>query len=263
MIDPASRSTLTPDELDAYRRLDSTTLFFARAEIEGFISEDFTGPELRVCYPDLGPAVGYAVTSEWTTMDPEAPEVDLVDYYEWFANQPGPKLAVMMDVDRRAGRGSGLGEMQARTLRRLGCTGIVAGVGLHDVDAVRALSVPVWTTGIAPAHGPYHIVRHGAPVTVAQMTWHTGDLVFADASGAIRIPRELGRDVLNRAVELVAKDKSYFAVIDAPDFSFANLRAWLAGHRSIYPPVDAANRERWWARNGSHLAPRDEGRHGS
>jgi hypothetical protein len=79
---------LTVEELDAYRHFDTTTLFFARAEIEGFISEDFTSPDVHACFPELGPIVGYAVTSEWTTMDASSPDLDYVDYYEWLAGQP-------------------------------------------------------------------------------------------------------------------------------------------------------------------------------
>jgi hypothetical protein len=121
---------LAPDELAAYRALDSVTVFFARAEVEGFISEDFTGPEIRCAYPDLGPRVGYAVTSEWTTMDAQSPDLNFVDYYEWITTQPTP-FAVMMDADPRADRSASFGSQQARTLRRLNVQGVLAGVGLH------------------------------------------------------------------------------------------------------------------------------------
>jgi regulator of RNase E activity RraA len=159
----------------------------------------------------------------------------------------------MKDADVRAGRGSGFGEMQARTVRRLNCIGVLAGVGLHDVEAVRALKLPVWTTSISPAHGPYHVVRFGSPVVIGNVTWRTGDVILADASGAIRIPSEIAREVLHRAQELVRKDEGYFAVVDDPDFTLAKLRTWMAGHQTIYPPVDPAAAPEWWAKNRSRL----------
>jgi regulator of RNase E activity RraA len=250
---------LTADELEAVRRLDCSTLFFARAGVEGFISEDFTGPEIRCMYPEMGNVVGYAVTSEWTTMDPESPDLDFLDYYEWLESQPGPKVAVMMDVDARAGRAAALGSMQARTLKRLGIAGIVSSVAVQKPEPVRAAGMPVWSTGVAAAHGPYHIVRYGAPVDVGRVTWMTGDLVFADAAGAIRIPIEMVRDVLAKVEKDGTEGSSYFDVIDAPDFTVAKLRQWAATHESIYPPVDPAAAERWWQANGSRLAPRGSG----
>src|SRR5436190_23806564 len=103
-----TKAPLTADELEEMRSLDCSTLFFARAAVEGFISEDFTGPEIRCMYPEMGPVVGYAVTSEWTTMDPESPDLSFLDYYEWLESHPAPKVAVMMDVDERAGRAAAL-----------------------------------------------------------------------------------------------------------------------------------------------------------
>jgi 4-hydroxy-4-methyl-2-oxoglutarate aldolase len=250
---------LTAEELGEIRALDCSTLFFARAAVEGFISEDFTGPEIRCMYPEMGSIVGYAVTSEWTTMDPESPDLDFLDYYEWVEAQPGPKVAVMMDVDPRAGRAAALGSMQARTLRRLGVGAIVSSVAVQKPEPVRAAGMPVWSTGVAAAHGPYHVVRYGAPVQVGRVGWHTGDLVFADAAGAIRIPVDLAREVLAKVKADGAEGSTYFDVVDAPGFTVAKLREWAATHESIYPPVDPAAAERWWAVNGGNLAPRGSG----
>jgi 4-hydroxy-4-methyl-2-oxoglutarate aldolase len=251
---------LSADELAAYRKLDVAGVFFARAEIEGFISEDYTGPEIRSFFPELGPAVGYAVTSEWTTLDMDSPELDFLDYYEWITKQPGPQFAVMLDADSRAGRTASFGTMQARTLRRLGVVGVLSSVGIQKLDAMKTVGMPIWSTGAAPAHGSYHLIRYGASIEVGRVTWRTGDLVFADVNGAVRIPAEMARDVLHKAQESAADTgQSYYDVIDAPDFTIAKLREWMSHHVSIYPPVDPAAAERWWKTNGKRLAPRSEG----
>jgi regulator of RNase E activity RraA len=250
---------LTAEELEAIRQLDCSTLFFARAAIEGFISEDFTGPEIRCMYPEMGSIAGYAVTSEWTTMDPESPDLDFLDYYEWVESRPGPKIAVMMDADPRAGRAAALGSMQARTLKRLGVAGILSSVAVQKPEPVRAAGMPVWSTGVAAAHGPYHVIRYGALVEVGRVGWQTGDIVFADAAGAIRLPADVAREVLAKVRADGAEGSSYFDVIDAPDFSVARLRVWASTHESAYPPVDPAAAERWWVANGGRLAPRGSG----
>ena len=254
-----SAGPLTAEELETIRRLDCSTLFFARAAVEGVISEDFTGPEIRCMYPEMGSVVGYAVTSEWTTMDAESPDLDFLDYYEWVEARPGPKVAVMMDADPRAGRAAALGSMQARTLKRLGVGAIVSSVAVQKPEPVRAAGMPVWSTGVAAAHGPYHVVRYGAPVEVGRVAWHTGDLVFADAAGAIRIPVDMVRDVLAKVQKDGPEGSSYFDVIDAPGFTVAKLREWVATHESAYPPVAPAAAQRWWTNNAARLAPRGSG----
>jgi regulator of RNase E activity RraA len=250
---------LTSDELQAMRGFDSVTLFFARATVEGYISEDYTGPEISCAYPDLGPSVGYVVTSEWTSMDPESPDLNFLDYYEWITHQPPPPFVVSKDVDVRAGRTASFGSQQARTLKALGVAGVLSGVGLHKVSQVKAAGMPTWHTGIAPAHGSFHIVRWGAPVEVGRVTWQTGDLAFGDENGVIRIPAAIARDVLHQAQESRAHEQTYYDVIDAPDFTVAKLRQWLETHISIYPPVDEAMAAKWWAANESRVAPRGSG----
>jgi len=250
---------LTADEFAELRSLDCASLFFARAAVEGHIGEDFTGPEIRCMYPELGPVVGYAATSEWTTMDADSPDLSFLDYYEWLEGLPGPKVAVMMDVDRRAGRAAALGSMQTRTLKRLGVDGVLSSVAVQKPDAVRQSGMPVWSTGIAAAHGPYHTIRWGAPVEVGRVTWQTGDIVFADSAGAIRLPAATIRETLAHVRREGTEGSSYFDVIDAPDFTVAKLREWNAHHVSAYPPVDPAAAERWWIENGHRLAPRGSG----
>jgi len=166
-----------------------------------------------------------------------------------------------MDADARTGRTSSFGAQQGRTLKRLGVTGVVTSIGLHKVSAVKAAGMPVWTTGVAPAHASYHLIRYGAPVAVGRVQWQTGDLVFADENGAIRIPSAIARAVLHRIEDKgePSHGPTYYDVIDAPDFTIAMLRAWMATHPTIYPPVDPSAKDRWWAANGHRLAPRGSG----
>jgi 4-hydroxy-4-methyl-2-oxoglutarate aldolase len=255
----SAEAPLTDDELARYRTFDSSTLFFARAQVEGFISEDYTDPGIHCMFPDLGPVVGYAVTSEWTTLDATSPDADFLDYYDWVAAQPHPSFAVMFDADARAGRTASFGAQQARTLKRLGVAGVLSTVALQKTSLVHAAGMPVWTTGMAPAHGSYHLVRWGAPVTIGQVTWHSGDVVFADENGAIRIPAAIARATLEQASSYSGHEQSYYDLIDAPDFTVAKLREWMKTHESLYPPVDEAMAQRWWAANGSRLAPRGSG----
>ena len=77
--------------------------------------------------PDCGSAIGYAVTSEVTTNDPDSPALDWLDYYEYLEATPGPLIAVMKDVDSRPGRGASFGDGMATIHQRLGVVGAGSG----------------------------------------------------------------------------------------------------------------------------------------
>ena len=89
---------------------------------------------------DLGPIVGYAVTSQ--TRAAFAPESgpDLTgDYLRYVAEQPGPKIAVGQDLDDPPGLGAQFGEVNATIHKRLGCLGHITDGCPRDLDEVRDL----------------------------------------------------------------------------------------------------------------------------
>src|SRR5436190_6730530 len=96
-------STLSAAELDALRRYSTPTisnaieLFDVRPRHTGFLPHT-----IRCLLPDLGPVVGYAVTSKTRAAPPgvDEPSVDLLgDYFRYVASHPGPKIAVGQDLD--------------------------------------------------------------------------------------------------------------------------------------------------------------------
>src|SRR5215468_8878944 len=101
MSEPASR--LSPAELRALRRYSTPTisnaieLFDVRPRHTGFLPHT-----IRCLLPDLGPMIGYAVTSRTRAMKPGAEEStpDLLgEYLRYVAAAPGPKIAVGEDLD--------------------------------------------------------------------------------------------------------------------------------------------------------------------
>ena len=76
-------------------------LFDVRPRHIGFLPHT-----IRCLLPDLGPIVGYAVTSRTRASRPEPTEakVDLLgDYLRYVASVPGPKIAVGWDLDEPPG----------------------------------------------------------------------------------------------------------------------------------------------------------------
>src|SRR5579859_6973105 len=120
-------SRLSTAELRALRRYNSPTisnaieLFDVRPRHTGFLPHT-----IRCLLPDLGPVVGYAVTSKTRSSKPEPGEVSvdlLGDYLRYVAGHPGPKIAVGQDLDDPPGLGAQFGEVNATIHQKLGCVG--------------------------------------------------------------------------------------------------------------------------------------------
>src|SRR5271169_5355392 len=110
-------SVLTAADLDQLRRFNTPTisnaieLFDVRPRHAGFLPH-----QIRCLLPELGPIVGYAVTSQTRAAVPEPgePKTDLLgDYLRYVAGIPGPKIAVGWDRDEPPGLGAQFGEVTA------------------------------------------------------------------------------------------------------------------------------------------------------
>jgi regulator of RNase E activity RraA len=220
--------TLAPDLLAAFKQYDSPTLFNAMVVKLGLPNEEYTTHAIRCLLPDLGNVIGYAVTSEVTTNDPDTPSLDWLDYYAWLEQTPGPLVAVMRDVDSRPGRGACFGDGMATLHQRLGVVGAIVEGTMRDLAGIRTVGLPVWAWGLTPGHGVFNLTRFNTPVTVGGLRVWPGDLIFADADGCVRLPVEHAADILRLAGEVRAKEAAIFAHYRAPDFTVAQLRAQRA-----------------------------------
>ena len=94
-----SPSSINPDIIKGLQAFDSATVFNAMVEKLGLPNELYTSHEIRHLLPELGSVVGYAVTAEVTTNDPDSPALEWLDYYQHLEQQSGPLIAVIKDVD--------------------------------------------------------------------------------------------------------------------------------------------------------------------
>jgi len=210
-------------------RYDTATVFNALVLKMGLPNEEYTDHRLRCLLPELGSVVGYAMTLEVTTNDPDSPGLDWMDYYAYLEAHPGPKVAVFKDVDSRPGRGASFGDGMARVHKRLGVVGVLVDGTIRDLAGIRQVELPVWAWGTVPGHGVFQVTRIGAPVTVNQLRIRPGDLLMADGDGCVRIPMEHAADVLRLAGEVRAKEQAIFDSYASPDFSVAQMRAQRDG----------------------------------
>lgn len=193
----------TNELIDGLKELDSATVFNAIVEHLGGWKPSsgpdalanqpdyYTGPEMRCLLPELGTAVGYAVTAELTTNDPDSAGVPWDDYYQALDDAESPIIAVLKDVDSRPGRGACFGDGMAKRHLAAGATGAVVEGSVRDLTGIGALGLPVWGTGLVPGHGVFTMLRVNIPVTVAELRVLPGELLIADTDGCTRIPRGL------------------------------------------------------------------------
>lgn len=214
-----------PAVVEALRQFDSPTVFNALVERSGLPNEEYTDHTIRCLLPDLGMAVGYAVTAELTTNDPGSPELPWSDYYEWLEGLDGPLLTVMKDIDSRPGRGASFGDGMAALHKRLGVTGVVVDGTVRDVPGIRRVGLPIWAWGAVPGHGAFHLVRFGGSVTAGQLRIDSGDLVLADADGCVRVPADAAEEIAVLAREVREKEADIHRFYSSGEFTVASMKA--------------------------------------
>jgi 4-hydroxy-4-methyl-2-oxoglutarate aldolase len=115
-----------------------------------------------------------------------------------------------------SGRGEGVcffGELISIGMQERGCVGALVDGGIRDVDWIGKLGFPVYARYRTPVQsiGRWKVVDNGVPVpmpgaTVPEVLVTPGDLVLADADGAIVVPAAVAEQVLERAERLGARE---------------------------------------------------------
>ncbi|NKB71046.1 MAG: hypothetical protein GKR89_28585 [Candidatus Latescibacteria bacterium] len=211
--------------LDAFKAFDSPTIFNALVLKSGLPNEEYTDYRIRYLLPEFGPVIGYAVTAEVTTNDPDPAALDWAEYYGAINEVDGPVFAVMRDVDSRPGRGASFGDGMARLHQRLGVVGAIVHGTVRDLEGIRGVGLPIFAWGTVPGHGAFNLTRVNTPVSVGQVMVRPGDLIFGDGDGCVRIAVQDAEEILALAGEVRAKEAAIFAQYDAPDFSFEKWKA--------------------------------------
>jgi regulator of RNase E activity RraA len=143
--------------------------------------------------PQMGVMVGYAVTlvvqpaeAEHRSANPRA----WSEYRRYAAEQPGPKIVVVQDLDSPRITGSFWGEVNANVHRALGCVGTIVDGAIRDVDEMRNAGFKALARQLCVSHAYSWPVRWGEEVEVFGCRVEPGQLVHADKHGFIAVPPE-------------------------------------------------------------------------
>src|SRR4051812_5510874 len=222
-------SPLSPDELEALRRLDTCTVTNA---IDTFAlrlrNEGFADASIRCVFPRLAPMTGYAVTVKIRCSSPPPvghAYLDRTDWWNQILKMPAPRVVVLQDVDSRPGTGAFLGEVHCNILLALGCVGAVTNGAVRDLPAVEATRFQLFAASVAVSHAYSHIVEIGGEVEVGGLKVNPGDLIHADRHGVLSVPVGIAAQIPQVAAKIWEQERELIALCRAPDFTLEKLRA--------------------------------------
>lgn len=150
--------------------------------------------------------------------------------------EPGDVLVVQANAATHTGC---LGEMLVRYFGGRGGAGIVVDGRTRDSGKTRELDIPMWTTGATPHYASQSELfpwAYDVPVSVGGALVMPGDLIVADADGAVVVPQGLAEQVIEQS----QRHEEWEA--------FSRERLAAGGVLSRYYPLDESARaeyEQW------------------
>jgi regulator of RNase E activity RraA len=187
----------------------------------------FTTVPLAPARRDLPPMVGVARTG--LIRSQEVPRGELPsreDWYDYVEATDLPTIAVLQDIDHHPGFGAFWGEVQSAVHMALGVLGCVTNGSYRDVEQL-APGFQILGAGVVPSHAHVHMLRMRDSVDVAGMRVLHGDIIHADAHGAVVVPAEAVTR-LPAAIDLVLRrEKVILDLARAPGFTAAKMREAL------------------------------------
>jgi 4-hydroxy-4-methyl-2-oxoglutarate aldolase len=164
--------------------------------------------ETRDFMPQMGPMVGYAVTLiiEPSNVEHRKQARAWEDYREYVASQPGPKIAVVQDLDKPQVIGSFWGEVNANTHRALGCVGTITDGAVRDLDEMTNAGFKALARRLCVGHAYAMPVQWGCEVQVFGRDITPGQLIHADKHGFLAVPAEDEARLLEAAAFMDANE---------------------------------------------------------
>ncbi len=226
------------NELDALRQYTVPTLANALETFGIPPNVGYCNSTMQCRFPDMPLMLGYAVTARVSTDQPPSkvrPAVHEPDYWRFIAEQAGPKVAVVQDIDDPP-VGAMWGEWNSNVHKALGCVGMVTDGGARDLDGVKKLGFHYFSTGVVVSHGYGAFIDYGGSVRVAGLVVNTGDLLVGDMHGVLLIPAEVPLLTLaNVAGSIDRLESEIFALCQSPDFNIDALAKLDASVQSRWP----------------------------
>jgi len=159
------------------------------------------------------------------------PGDNLMMHRALYLAKPGDVLVVVCQAELS---GAQWGDLAARYAVKKGLAGVVVQGCVRDIDQVRELGIPVWSTHIYPIHPDKS--GHGfvnAPVVCEGVEVCPGDLIVADGDAVICVPRGDAARVIVAAQAKMKREDEVAAQVAA------GAAVWdLSGAAAVYAKLD-------------------------
>ena len=211
---------ITSETLVALSNIDTPTicnaieLFHVRPFNQGYMDA-----RIKSHFPDLPPMVGFAVTSSFRSASPP----NGADVYggidkqvELFAALPGPAVVVFQDLDEPPAAAT-FGDGMCSMYQTFGAAGLISSGAGRDLEQIRPMRFPVFSTGAICAHGYCHTLYIGSPVRVGGLVVRQGDLLHGDGDGVTNIPPEIATELPQVATEFLAAERRLITFMQTPE----------------------------------------------
>ncbi len=203
-------SPLPPDVLAMLRQYDTPTicnvieLFGVRPRTSGYMDQ-----RIKAHFPEMPPMVGYASTATYRSSAPPQ-GLDIYDAMQKqlsvLQERSGPHVIVFQDLDDPSTAAT-FGEVMCTSYQTFGAVGLITSGTGRDLDQVRQIGFPVFSSGTNCSHGYCHTLDVDVPVHVGGLTVRPGDLLHGDANGVTNIPGEIASEVARICPEFVAAEE--------------------------------------------------------
>ena len=233
------RTVLSSVDLEALKGFDSCTISNAIERLNVRLrNEGFLSGVARCQFPRLPPMAGYAATARIRTSSPPMSHrcyYDRMDWWNYVASVPEPRVLVLEDADHNPGLGAFVGEIHAAIGVALNCVGCVTNGAVRDLQAVEAMGFQMYANHTSVSHAYAHIVDFGEPVEINSLKISSGDLLHGDRHGVVNIPLSIANQVPKVAAKIKADELSLIEFCRSPSFSLQELAARI---QNINPDCD-------------------------
>ena len=189
-------------------------------------NEGFLSGVARCRFPKLPPMVGYAATARIRTASPPMSHrcyYDRMDWWNYVASLPEPRVLVLQDADHNPGLGAFVGEIHAAIGVALNCVGCVTNGAVRDLPSVEAMGFQMYASHTSVSHAYAHIVDFGEPVEISSLKISSGDLLHGDRHGIINVPLSIAAEVSLEASKIKEQEHELIQFCRSPGFSLQEL----------------------------------------
>lgn len=221
------QSTLLASDLEKLCSLDTCTVSNAIERLDVRLrNEGFASGSTKCQFPSLAPMVGYAATGRIRTATPPMTHrcyYDRMDWWNYVASLPEPKVMVLQDADPKPGVGAFVGEIHATIGLALKCAGCVTNGAVRDLPAVEALGFQLFAANVSVSHSYAHIIEFGEPVEIDGLKISSGDLIHGDRHGLLTIPLSIANRIPDEASKILEEERELMQFCRSPQFSLEGL----------------------------------------